>query len=111
MPRPVTLFTGQWADLTFQAVCHKARQFGYDGIELASWGDHFEVDKALKDKGYVKNRWEILGGMNCLLMLFLPIWLARRCATSSTNGTRRFSRRRFGATVIRTACENGRPIA
>jgi len=50
MPRPVTLFTGQWADLTFQAVCHKARQFGYDGIELASWGDHFEVDKALKTR-------------------------------------------------------------
>jgi sugar phosphate isomerase/epimerase len=46
MSRPVTLFTGQWADLTFETVCEKARSFGYDGLELACWGDHFEVDKA-----------------------------------------------------------------
>src|SRR5580700_312853 len=60
MARPVTLFTGQWADLNFEAICKKAEEFGYDGIELATWGDHFEVDKALKDKNYVRNRWEIL---------------------------------------------------
>jgi sugar phosphate isomerase/epimerase len=60
MPRPVTLFTGQWADLSFDTICAKARQFGYDGVELACWGDHFEVDKALKDKSYCKGRWEIL---------------------------------------------------
>jgi sugar phosphate isomerase/epimerase len=60
MARPVTLFTGQWADLSFDEVCKKAKSFGYDGVELACWGDHFEVDKALKDKNYVKNRWEIL---------------------------------------------------
>jgi sugar phosphate isomerase/epimerase len=29
-------------------------------VELACWGDHFEVDKALKDKGYCKERWDIL---------------------------------------------------
>jgi sugar phosphate isomerase/epimerase len=60
MARPVTLFTGQWADLSFETVCQKAKQFGYDGVELPCWGDHFEVDKALKDKGYVKTRWDIL---------------------------------------------------
>jgi sugar phosphate isomerase/epimerase len=60
MSRPVTLFTGQWADLPFETICKKAKQFGYDGIELASWGDHFEVDKALSDKGYVKKKWDIL---------------------------------------------------
>src|SRR5438876_1486327 len=60
MSRPVTLFTGQWADLTFDQVCAKAKSFGYDGVELACWGDHFEVDKALKDKNYCKGRWEIL---------------------------------------------------
>src|SRR5256885_16039373 len=53
MGRPVTLFTGQWADLPFETICAKAKQFGYDGIELPCWGDHFEVDRALKDKGYV----------------------------------------------------------
>ncbi len=62
MARAVTLFTGQWADLSFDTVCAKAKSFGYDGIELATWGDHFEVDKALKDANYCKGRWEILRG-------------------------------------------------
>jgi sugar phosphate isomerase/epimerase len=46
MSRPVTLFTGQWADLPLDNLCRKARTFGYDGLELACWGDHFEVAKA-----------------------------------------------------------------
>ena len=46
MSRPVTLFTGQWADLPLEKVCQKAKSFGYDGLELACWGDHFEVNKA-----------------------------------------------------------------
>src|SRR3954469_11064548 len=67
MARAVTLFTGQWADLPFETICQKAKSFGYDGVELACWGDHFEVDKALKDKGYVKQRWEVLKdhGLQC----------------------------------------------
>ena len=35
MSRPVTLFTGQWADLPLETLCKKAKQFGYDGLELA----------------------------------------------------------------------------
>jgi sugar phosphate isomerase/epimerase len=68
MARAVTLFTGQWADLPFETICEKAKGFGYDGVELATWGDHFEVDKALKDKGYCKQRWEVLrdNGLQCL---------------------------------------------
>ena len=61
MPRPVTLFTGQWADLPFETICAKAAGFGYDGLELACWGDHFDVDKAARSKTYCKQRWE----MNC----------------------------------------------
>lgn len=60
MPRPVTLFTGQWADLPFEVICEKASSFGYDGLELACWGDHFDVTQANKDKNYCKKRWEIL---------------------------------------------------
>ncbi len=60
MSRPVTLFTGQWADLTFDTICEKAKSFGYDGVEIACWGDHFEVDKALEDDGYVQTRHDIL---------------------------------------------------
>ena len=67
MARPVTLFSGQWADLPFETLCEKAKKFGYDGVELPCWGDHFEVDKALSDKNYVKNRWAILSrhGLKC----------------------------------------------
>ncbi len=61
MARPVTLFTGQWADLKFEQVCEKAKKFGYDGLELACWGDHFDVQAALTDKNYCQGRWEILG--------------------------------------------------
>ena len=67
MPRPVTLFSGQWADLPFEVLCQKAKEFGYDGVEVPCWGDHFEVDKALADDAYCKGRWAILkkNGLNC----------------------------------------------
>ncbi|MFG1754002.1 sugar phosphate isomerase/epimerase family protein [Streptosporangium sandarakinum] len=60
MTRPVTLFTGQWADLPFEEVCRLAAQWGYDGLEIACWGDHFEVDKALADDSYVERKKETL---------------------------------------------------
>src|SRR5262245_52709125 len=60
MPRPVTLFTGQWADLTLEVMCQKAAAFGYDGVELACWGDHFEVGKAVGAPGSCRSRWAML---------------------------------------------------
>jgi sugar phosphate isomerase/epimerase len=60
MGRPVTLFTGQWADLKLEDMARKTADFGYDGIELACWGDHFEVDKALADDGYCKKKRQLL---------------------------------------------------
>src|SRR5512136_1951995 len=60
MSRPITLFTGQWADLPFEVLAQKASAWGFDGLELACWGDHFEVDKALSQDSYVKSRWDIL---------------------------------------------------
>jgi sugar phosphate isomerase/epimerase len=60
MPRPVTLFTGQWADLPLETLAKLAREFGYDGLELACWGDHFDVTKALSDPDYCRSRHEIL---------------------------------------------------
>ncbi|MEU5881868.1 sugar phosphate isomerase/epimerase family protein [Spirillospora sp. NPDC047279] len=60
MTRPITLFTGQWADLPFEEVCRLASQWGYDGLEIACWGDHFEVDKALADDSYVPRKLETL---------------------------------------------------
>ena len=60
MSRPITLFTGQWADLPLDTLAKKAKSFGYDGLELATWGDHFDVAAALADPGYVKGRWDVL---------------------------------------------------
>ncbi|MFC1738254.1 sugar phosphate isomerase/epimerase family protein [Planctomycetota bacterium] len=60
MARPVTLFTGQWADLPLKDLAKKASNWGYDGLELACWGDHFEVDKALSDRSYCKAKRELL---------------------------------------------------
>ena len=60
MGRPITLFTGQWADLPLEDVARKASEFGYQGLELACWGDHFEVDRALAEEGYCANRRDLL---------------------------------------------------
>jgi sugar phosphate isomerase/epimerase len=60
MPRPITLFTGQWADLPFTELCRLAADWGYDGLEIACWGDHFEVDKAAGSDAYVRHRRDIL---------------------------------------------------
>jgi len=61
------LFTGQWADLTLEDLAKKAADWGFDGLELACWGDHFEVDRALAEDGYVQSRWDILNkyGLKC----------------------------------------------
>jgi sugar phosphate isomerase/epimerase len=60
MPRPVTLFTGQWADMPLETLARKAHEWGYDGLELACSRDHFDVNKALEDDGYVRHIRDIL---------------------------------------------------
>ena len=67
MARPVTLFTGQWADLPLATLAEKASGWGFDGLELACWGDHFEVDKALEDDAYVGAKRDLLDkhGLRC----------------------------------------------
>src|ERR671925_643552 len=67
MVRPVTLFTGQFADLPLAELAPLAKSWGYDGLELACWGDHFEVDKALSDPSYIRSRRELLAanGLEC----------------------------------------------
>ena len=65
--RPVTLFTGQWADLPLEELAGKCAKWGFDGLELACWGDHFEVDRAVAEPGYVKAQRELLErhGLGC----------------------------------------------
>ena len=54
--RAVTLFTGQWADLSFEELCKKVNQWGYDGLEIACWGDHMDVKKAATSMEYVEEK-------------------------------------------------------
>lgn len=70
MARPVTLFTGQWADLPLEEVAQHASSWGYDGLELASWGDHFDVLRAAKDKAYCDERRAILKKYNLNVWAF-----------------------------------------
>jgi sugar phosphate isomerase/epimerase len=67
MARPVTLFTGQWADLSLEDLAAKCGGWGFDGLELACWGDHFDVSEALSDSGYCAQRRELLerNGLGC----------------------------------------------
>jgi sugar phosphate isomerase/epimerase len=60
MARPITLCSIQWTDLPFEMVCHKAKAAGYDGLELACWGDHFDVTRAIKERSYCERRRETL---------------------------------------------------
>jgi sugar phosphate isomerase/epimerase len=70
MARAVTLFTGQWAHIPLETLAADVASWGYDGLELACWGDHFEVDRALSDDGYIESRREILErhGLNCFAL-------------------------------------------
>lgn len=60
MTRPITLFTGQWADLPFEEMCKKAGEWGYDGLEIACWGDHMDVRQAASDPAYAEKKKAVL---------------------------------------------------
>jgi sugar phosphate isomerase/epimerase len=67
MARPVTIFTGQWADIPFDDLCVLMKKLGYDGLEIACWGDHMDVRKASSDKSYVDRKKATLAknGLEC----------------------------------------------
>lgn len=67
MSKPITLFTGQWADMNFENLCQKAAEWGYEGLEIACWGDHMDVGRAAEDMAYVNDKKKILEKheMNC----------------------------------------------
>lgn len=67
MARPVTLFTGQWADMPLEELAKLMSEIGYDGLELACWGDHMDVFKAAEDMNYCKQQKAILDKYNLQL--------------------------------------------
>ena len=62
--RPITLFTGQWVDLPLEELAAKVRNWGYDGLELACDGDHFEIDRALAEPDYISSKKALLKKYN-----------------------------------------------
>ena len=61
MPRPVLLFSGQWTDVPLEELAPKLAEWGYQGVELACWGDHFEVQRALSEPDYCQKKLDLLG--------------------------------------------------
>jgi sugar phosphate isomerase/epimerase len=59
MPRPFTLFTGQWADLTLDEVAGLAAGWGYDGLEIAVSGEHLDAWR-WDDDDYIADRLAVL---------------------------------------------------
>jgi sugar phosphate isomerase/epimerase len=80
MARPVTLFTGQWADLPIETMCKKAHEFGYDGLELCTWGDHMEINKA--DQKYCDDRKALLEKYN-LKLYTISTHLVGQCVSDA----------------------------
>lgn len=64
MPRQVLLYTGQWADLPLEDLAARAAEWGYQGLELACWGDHFEVQRALSEGDYCPRKLDMLGRLD-----------------------------------------------
>ena len=68
MSRPVTLFTGQWADLPLAVLAEKAAAWGYDGLELVLKN----INQVLESEGIMKidavgrdfGRWELEDVLN-----------------------------------------------
>jgi sugar phosphate isomerase/epimerase len=60
MSRPVILFTGAWAELPLAELAAKASDWGYQGLELCTWGDHFEVQRALSEDDYCQQKVDLL---------------------------------------------------
>jgi sugar phosphate isomerase/epimerase len=69
MPRAVLLSSGSWADVTLEAVAQQASEWGYQGLELCCWGDHFEVQRALSEPEYCPGKLELLARHDLAVMV------------------------------------------
>ena len=87
MARPITLCTGQWADLPLEVLAKKAADWGYDGLELACWGDHMDVDRAATDLDYCNQQKEILS-KNGLKLFAISNHLAGQLVCDPNNDSR-----------------------
>ncbi len=87
MARPVTLFTGQWADLPLTELAKMAADFGFEGLELACWGDHMDPNLAATDTAYCKQQKKILAN-NGLSLYAISSHLAGQLVCDLNNDSR-----------------------
>src|SRR5260370_37085213 len=69
MSRPVLLFSGQWTHLPLEELAQKLNDWGYQGLELCCWGDHFEVQRALSDDDYCQHKLDLLARHDLALLV------------------------------------------
>ena len=67
MKHDVTIFTGQWADLPLEEVAKIMSDFGYDGLEVACWGGHFDPIIGAESKDYCEDKVALLDKYNLKL--------------------------------------------
>src|SRR5207237_8785640 len=60
MPRPAILYSGGWADVPLEELAARAGDWGYQGLELCCWGDHFEVQRSLSEDDYCQHKLDLL---------------------------------------------------
>jgi sugar phosphate isomerase/epimerase len=76
MSRPVILFSGSWADVPLEELATDAAEWGYQGLDLCCWADHFEVQRALAEEDYVPSKLALLRRLE----LDVPVLSAHRVA-------------------------------
>jgi sugar phosphate isomerase/epimerase len=67
MARPIILFTGGWADLPLEALAAQAAEWGYNGLDLCTWGDHLEVQRAVGEDDYCPGKLALLNRLELAL--------------------------------------------
>lgn len=78
MPRPILLFTNGWTDTPLEELTSRVGEWGYSGFELATWGDHLEIQRAVTEPDYCADRLELLARSE----LQLPVISAHRVSTA-----------------------------
>ena len=106
MARPVTLYTLQWGDLSLETVCQKAKEFGYDGVELGL-PDHVDVRRT--DTAYYQGIKDLLKKYDLRLYAISTHLLDKLFAIISMSVIRQSCRITFGEMAIRKGFTNGLP--
>ena len=111
MPRPITLFTGQWADLPFEEVARLASEWGYDGLEIACWGDHLDPWQGAEDDAYIQGKLDLLEKYDLKVYAISNHLKGQAVCDDPIDARHRGDpvRDRSGATATPRACGSGRP--